>query len=344
MRVLLFEFVSGGGWWKIDPLGRPASSLLREGKTMLASLAADFAACAGCEVVLLQDRRVKQQVEIPGCETVVIRTPVELFRKLREYAPQVDYGVVVAPEFADHLYDWSVKWRLLGGQLLGCSELFIRVASSKIQTAARLSEFNVPVPNGLSISWPEDLPDDFPYPAILKPDDGAGSQGLLFVRTPRDGRVSRRVNSPLWRLERYCPGMPVSVSVMSGPAQTILLPACLQWLSDDKRFRYRGGMTPLAPELNERAHRLAQRVIDALPATHGYFGIDLILGDADDGRGDVVIEVNPRLTTSYVGLRTICHQNLAQAMLDLAQGRSCDLSFDDRRVQFTPDGQVVALS
>ena len=344
MRVLLFEFVSGGGWWKVDAMGRPSSSLLREGKTMLSSLASDFAAIEGCEVVLLQDRRVKQKVQLPGVETLVIRTPAELFRKLREYAPKVDYGVVIAPEFADHLYDWSVKWLLFGGKLLGCTENFIRVAGSKMQTAARLSEFNVPVPIGRSIDWPEDLPSDFDYPAILKPDDGAGSQGLLFVNEPRDGRVARRASAPLWRLEKFCPGMPVSVTVMRGSAQTILLPACLQWLSDDRRFRYRGGMTPLATSLNTRAHDLARRVIEAMPTTHGYFGIDMVLGSATDGSADYAIEVNPRLTTSYVGLRTICRQNLAAAMIDLAEGRTCDLSFDDRRVQFTPDGQVVALS
>ncbi len=344
MRIVLFEFVSGGGWWKIDPTGRPPPSLLREGKTMLSSLASDFSAIRGAHVTIFQDRRVKRKVELPGVETIVIDRPVELFRKCVALAPQVDYGLIIAPEIEGNLEDWAVKWGLLEGKLLSPSPEFIRITASKHQTAERLTAAGVPVPHGISLGWADKLPAVFPYPGVLKRDDGAGSDAVIYVQEPRDGRVKRRIAAADWRLERYCPGLAASVSVLAGPKHNVILPACLQWLSNDLKFRYQGGMTRLEKGLNARAHKLAAQVIAALPATIGYYGIDLILGDAPDGSSDFVIEVNPRMTTSYVGLRAICKQNLAQAMVAVARGESCDLTFEDRRVQFTTDGQIVQLS
>lgn len=344
MRVFLFEFVSGGGWWKVDPTARPPKSLLREGKTMLAALASDLAAIDGCEVIFLQDRRVRTPVEVPGAQRVTVTGPNDLFRRFRDLAPQTDFGVIIAPEFNGYLSDWAAKWRLLDGTLLGPSNEFMRLAESKSRTAEHLATFGLPVPQGRQLGWPEKLPPDFPLPAVLKPDDGAGSQGLIYIRERRDGAVRKRMNFSDWRLEQYCPGLPVSVAILAGSAGPVALPACLQWLTDDYRFRYQGGMTPIRADLNARAQRLALAVAAAMPPAIGYFGIDLILGEAADGSQDYVIEVNPRLTTSYVGLRAIARGNLAAAMLNIAAGRPGDLSFEDRRVQFTPDGQVVALS
>lgn len=344
MRIFLFEFVSGGGWWKVDPMGRPAPSLLREGKTMLQALATDFAALPDCEVIYLQDRRVKQQVEVPLAQKIVVAEPADLFRALQLYAPSVDYGVIIAPEFNEHLYDWTSKWTLLGGKLLSPGTDFIRIAASKSETAEHLAKAGVRVPRGVRLGWPDKLPKDFPLPAVLKPDDGAGSQGILYVAERSDGSIEKRMNTPEWRLEQYCPGLPASVALLGGPRGAVALPACLQWLSDDRTFQYRGGMTPIKDDLNTRARNLALAVAAAMPPAAGYFGVDLVLGDADDGSQDYVIEVNPRLTTSYVGLRAIARTNLAAAMLEVAAGKECDLTFDSRRVQFTPDGAVVALS
>ena len=74
-------------------------------------------------------------------------------------------------------------------------------------------------------------------------------------------------------------------------------------MSDDGRFVYLGGSLPLPHALASRATRLAQQAVAALPDPLGYVGVDLVLGADADGADDYVIEINPRLTTSYIGLR-----------------------------------------
>jgi predicted ATP-grasp superfamily ATP-dependent carboligase len=77
-----------------------------------------------------------------------------------------------------------------------------------------------------------------------------------------------------------------------------------------------------------------------MPEGRGYLGVDLLLGPADDGSQDYVIEVNPRLTTSYVGLRALSETNVARAMLDVAAGRAPVLAFRDEVIEFDADGTI----
>jgi predicted ATP-grasp superfamily ATP-dependent carboligase len=134
------------------------------------------------------------------------------------------------------------------------------------------------------------------------------------------------------RLERWCSGMAASVALLCGPTGVLPLAPCAQTLSDDGRLRYLGGWTPLSEPLRSRAEQLARRAAACLPTTVGYLGMDMVLGE--EPGSDVVIEINPRLTTSYLGLRRLARENLADAMLGLANGRQVELSFARGRVEF----------
>jgi predicted ATP-grasp superfamily ATP-dependent carboligase len=141
-------------------------------------------------------------------------------------------------------------------------------------------------------------------------------------------------------LEEYRPGRAASVAFICGACARQALPSCWQHQSTDGRFTYRGGSLIREAVLAGRATSLAMRAIESLPPALGYVGVDLVLGDAPDGSDDVAIEVNPRLTTSYVGLRAVIKQNLAQAMLVAAAGDDLQLTAADFGVEFSADGGV----
>ncbi|NIV10374.1 MAG: ATP-grasp domain-containing protein, partial [Aliifodinibius sp.] len=61
--------------------------------------------------------------------------------------------------------------------------------------------------------------------------------------------------------------------------------------------------------LLEEALETAQRTVELLRGLRGYVGVDMVLTNDEP----VVVEVNPRLTTSYIGLRKVINFNLAQA-------------------------------
>jgi predicted ATP-grasp superfamily ATP-dependent carboligase len=113
-------------------------------------------------------------------------------------------------------------------------------------------------------------------------------------------------------------GLAASVALLISPTQVIPLRPAWQHLSNDGRFRYEGGSLPLPEPLAIRAAALAQRMVAGTGGLQGFVGVDLVLGDS----GDFAIEINPRLTTSYVGLRQCCRQNLAEEMLHILRGES----------------------
>ena len=93
--------------------------------------------------------------------------------------------------------------------------------------------------------------------------------------------------------------------------------------------------------LAERAVRVALSAIDTVPGLFGYVGVDVVLSDACDW----VIEINPRLTTSYLGLRALAEDNLAEMMVRVARGENVEAPrWKDEVVRFSVDGINDAAS
>ena len=339
MQIFLYEFITGGGMWALG--GKPEGSLLTEGQAMLSAVV-DDALRIGLEPILIRDSRLGG--ELPsGCQVVEVANIAEHQEAFASFAAGADYTLLIAPEFES----WLLKLARLAvdaqANLLSPDPTFIALTSDKQATADRLQRLKVPVPHGTTLE-PFDKPPKTPYPAVLKPNDGAGSQSVRVVHKLTEAKKWMEASPPwTWRFEKLHPGTPASVSILRGLGEPIAMPPCRQNLSGDGGFLYLGGEAPLPEPLAERAMRLGLAAAHALPKTTGLFGIDLVLGDAEDGSQDVVIEVNPRLTTSYVGLRALCEQNLLQATIDAIEGREVVLSFRSERLEFDPDGTVRTL-
>ncbi len=340
MRIFLYEYLTGGGTLD-ERLGEmPSGSLLIEGTAMVAALAEDLAALPGIQVDLLRDARIHDPrlERLPAC---IVRDANEHRLAFSRMSAIADRVILIAPESEGILLDRYRCAEATGTRMFSPSSTLIEVVADKHRTAAVLHAAGIPVPQGCLLSPDDRLPLDVSYPAVLKPQFGAGS---CETRLLADVQAAIRYGRPAqtMRLERYHAGLAASVSVLCGAKQRLLLPAGRQLISADGSFRYLGGVVPLNQTVGHRAQRLADRVLDALPPAIGYVGIDLILGEDPDGGQDVVLEVNPRLTTSYLGLRRLCRDNLAAMMLAVAGGDSVHLHWCDEPVAFTADGRTWA--
>ena len=208
------------------------------------------------------------------------------------------------------------------------------MASDKHRTAEHLRANGVPAPRGVVLAPDQPFPVGFSFPAVLKPIDGAGSQDVQLVRFA-DQAVTRR---GAMRLEEFQPGMAASVALLCGPRGIVPLVPCRQHLSDDGRFTYLGGSLPLSPPLAARATRLGVAAVRTLSSPLGYIGVDVVLGDDPAGTQDSVIEINPRLTTSYVGLREASRTNLAAGILAVADGRAWEPRWHEKSIAFAVNG------
>ena len=337
MHIFVYEWATGGGL--VEEPGALPGSLVREGAAMIGALAADLVKISSCQVSALRDPRILQ-LALPRCKVIDVISRSSHRDEFELLAAEAEATILIAPEFDGILLAAARRVLDHGGRLLSPSAEFIGVASNKQRTCEFLTTAGVPVPHGMVIEPDEPLPEDFDFPAVLKPIDGAGSQDVYVVSGPHDSPPAYA-----WprRLEHYVPGLAASVALLCGPHSRIALTPCRQRISDDGRLRYLGGELPLPAGLAERAAGLAERALAALPPTTGYVGVDLILGRDPHGDEDVVIEVNPRLTTSYVGLRAAARSNLAEAMWLISQGQVPSVDFDTRPLEFYPAGNVSFL-
>lgn len=325
-RIFVYEFLSvyGDGSESVTA----DSSLEREGAAMLGALARDFRRIPGMEVIC-SDRSISPE-----------RERSEFERR----AADSDYTIVIAPEFGQFLVTRVIWASYTPTRLLGPTPEGVRATADKLDLARHWHTCGVPTPRTTLLS-PESPHYQFRCPVVLKHPQGAGSNMIYRCETRGEFDTS------LWACvaehgvdpiaQDYVPGRPVSVAFLIGPNQMVPLVPTFQRLSDDGRFKYLGGELPIPPALAERAVRLGRRAVECVPGLAGYVGVDLVLGDAADGTEDYAIEINPRLTTSYVGLRALADFNIAQVMLDVFEGHSVgELRWKAGRVRFGPDGRV----
>ena len=313
MRIFLYECISAGGLGSEVP-----ASLRREGWGMLAAIVADFQRLSDVEIVTLLDKTLPSDVG-----HVCHRIPTEdEWPRFREIAGECDYTLVIAPEFDDLLEIRSQAVLDAGSELLGSHPDAIRLTADKLATADFWQQRGVRHPRTDSVDLVTFAA--FPGPWVMKPRFGAGSQATFLIRNRGDelnawAPAFHECPDEEFMVQPYVRGQAASVALLMSPTQSIPLLPARQHLSRDGRFRYQGGSLPLPKLLAERAIQLALKAVAGIEGLRGYVGVDLILGDTGE---DYAIEINPRLTTSYLGLRQLCQQNLADLILRLAQGET----------------------
>jgi predicted ATP-grasp superfamily ATP-dependent carboligase len=315
------------------------TSLQTEGRAMLAAVLADLARIPGVRPVTLL---AGDGAEVPAGVLVRGAGPGEEPAVFRDLARACPFILVIAPECDDLLWQ-RCRWvEEAGGQLLGPASTAVARTSDKLELARRLSSAGVPTPPCEPVSSGR-----VSFPVVCKPRHGAGSQATFLVRDPEElAGCLARARAEGWEgeliLQPFVPGSPASVAFLLGPRQEMALAPAVQRLSPDGRFRYRGGRVPLPAGPAARAVGLARQAVRAVAGLRGYVGVDLVLGAADDGSDDRVIEINPRLTTSYVGLRALAVGNLMATLLRVVGGDVVpEVEWRAGVVEFAPDGTIT---
>jgi len=319
--------------------GTATASLRAEGWAMLSAILSDLAAVDG---VTVETMLAEDHAPIPFAARRI--TPRDEERVFRDLAASADYTLVIAPEFNDLLYR-RCRWvEECGGHLLGPGSEGVRLTGDKLALARHLDACGVPTPKTVPLAEVLTGTAEISFPVVCKPRQGAGSLATYLLQGPDDlHNLPRDARGGTdFIVQPFVAGAPASVAFLLGPRRCLALPPAAQRLSGDGRFRYLGGHAPLSPALAERAQRVARSAVETLPALRGYVGVDVVLGAAPDGSADQIIEINPRLTTSYVGLRVLARTNLAATMLSLVGGENPpELCWHQKTVAWSADGTIA---
>ena len=339
MRVFVYEYASGGG---LALRGVPAS-LAREGAAMRAALVADLSAL-GHQIVTTADARRRPDLP-PGVEIVDLPADDRARNRVLDRAIRaVDAVWLIAPETDRCLERLAARVERQHRTLLGPGADAIRHASDKARLPRRLAALGLRHPTTRTLGRgvdPARVAEAIGYPIVLKPARGAGSHGVRVAARPgelrqaaaparratRDGRVI---------MQEHVRGAAASVSLLAdGRGGTVALAVNSQTLGSS--FSYRGGRTPFDHPLAPRAAAAALAVCQSLEGLRGYVGVDVIVTDTDV----VVIEVNPRVTTAYLGIRAAVDGNVAALALSACAGRLPSAPLVSRRVHFSSAGRIL---
>ncbi len=330
MRIFVGEFVCGGGLAGTELEAIPPG-LSSEGAAMLRAIVSDLSEVA--ETVAAVDPR--QISTLDGAKTVEVDAEQSLWTQWVRAAGDCDAALIVAPESGGILAKAVAMLRAGGVEVIAGSGDFLRVAGDKLLTAKLLHSAGVAHPLYMGSGerrFERKLRGCERF--VVKPRDGCGTQEIQLFDSFAEAEAELTEDLIL---QGWVPGLPVSIALVASGSQQTYLPAVRQNIAIDT-CEYAGGCGPLGKDDQRRAMALASRAISAMPPTaRGFVGLDLVLGRRPSE--DCVIEINARLTTSYVGLRKMIAGNLAARLFDLETGPVvCNAAADS--VRWSPDGRV----
>ena len=203
-----------------------------------------------------------------------------------------DCGLVIAPD--ELLYEYT---RMLeeGTVNLGSSPASVKLCADKRITSQKLNEYDIPTPKVY-----ESPPLKHAKKYVVKPIQGCASEGIFITEDflIKDDNLTTE----------FVEGDHLSVSLIVG-GNALPLTINRQIIEFSDEVKYIGGVVPYEAFAKEEIIDVAIRSAVAL-GCKGYVGVDIVSGDEH-----YVVDVNPRPTTSILGIRRVMREEIADLIL-----------------------------
>lgn len=247
-------------------------------------------------------------------------------REFTEALATVDLVWLIAPETNGVLLELSELCYAShdkGALFLGCGFDATLIGTSKTLCFEALQEakiYTLPVYAGedLVAGKHKELTSENISTWVAKPEDGAGCDGIELFDSMRDltdwiKQDDRYLN---YLAQPYQAGVAASFSMLCRNGKAWLLSCNKQHIvRDGNQFQLSGITINGMVAYWQRFETIARKIAKMLPDALGYVGVDVIV-DTEHDHKIYVIEINPRLTTSYVGLEQALDYNPAKLILD----------------------------
>ncbi|MDB4743476.1 ATP-grasp domain-containing protein [Planctomicrobium sp.] len=345
MRLLIFEDICGAGY-RCDFILPPElpdefhKLLVIEGAAMMKAVVEDFSQLplsvsdSPLEIITHWDRRggIIPFEGKQGIEVVQVDSSRSGQRAWNQSLKTCDTVLFIAPEYQGRAYNMQLEVLQNECSSLNSLPSAIRLCSDKLEFFRHLQEHNIAtIPTFSSF---EKLSNS--QYVVAKQRDGVGSMSVEKMLFKNAERHSHKPGSYQLIWQPFVAGETCSVGcfINSKTGHLTVLPTARQFLSNDGHFKYEGGEIPAANVDQQAVKEMATQVAHSIEGLHGYFGIDFIVGE---DQKPIVVELNPRITTSYVGYRAMTSQNLAELFFNDVDEE--DIEWQNH-VRFEPNGKV----
>ena len=281
---------------------------------MFTTLLKDLLEIEGIELWTTRDRRLQVPEYLLQFSNLNIKTVEEyhdLDAVLLKIINQCDAVWPIAPETGNLLESLCERVEGAGKHLLSSSSKAVKIAGNKLKTYHCLKKHSIPAVTTYDLSV---APDFGGGKWVLKPVDGVGCEGVRLIGN--DEEFKQYAVSSAYIIQPYVEGNTISLSCLFKQNRAWLICRNGQKVEQtDGQFFLRECAVNIGHG-RERYQALISQIAQAFPGLWGYVGIDMIETD----HGDQVLEINPRLTTSYAGIHKATGVNIAKNVLELLQG------------------------
>lgn len=269
----------------------------------------DFAQIPNIEILMTCDQRLVAPVE--AHQVRMIDLTKDVWALWRQCIAASDAVLLIAPETGAVLESLTKLAEGLNKVVLGSKASAVKLTGDKWLTYQYLISHNILT---LDTYLANDLPNPMQGPYISKSRDGAGCNDMAYFDDFQLLQAWLKGREHTHIVQRFQEGDPTSFSMLSKNGKAYLLTCNRQNIQiAGQKVSYHGGVMNGIDHHREVFNTIAQEIAQAMPDLAGYVGVDLIVHQDEY----FVLEVNPRLTTSYVALQQACGCNPAQMILDL---------------------------
>lgn len=256
---------------------------------MLRTMVNEFSE-AGFEVIAPFNKKLRPLVGWLDADVFFSRDGLD---EALRYKP--DAALVIAPEKGGELERITSRLKRKGVAVLGAHEGAIRTSADKWLTYLALKG-RVPQPR----TWRR--PPRAKGQILAKPVDGVGCQGIRPFTPDIEGMGMI--------FQEFVDGLHASSCLLRRDGEGVALSVNRQEIITQGGFEYVGGEIPLRHELSEKCAEIALRSAKLL-GLRGFCGVDLVVSDSP-----YFIELNPRVTTSFIALAQVLQANLGELLVD----------------------------
>jgi len=315
MRLLVFEYITGGGF---NNQSLPAS-LLQEAYLMRNALLDDISAISKIELLILQDERVEKNSSINCLNPTYLLVSQEdnLAQLLEAKRPAYDAVWLIAPETDGVLAKWCQFFAQQGKELATCAQQAVEICQDKYATTKRLQQEFIPVVPSYLFSSSGKIEAN----SVLKVNDSVGCDQVYLLESEQQWcHLSSRLDAEKqYILQPYIIGKNLSLSCLFYRGKAYFICCNEQHVKiHAMQFILIACTVNVQPEKRQQYQLLCQQIAEAIPGLFGFVGIDFIQTETG---GDFILEINPRLTTSYAGIKLALGLNIAECVLEMLNGK-----------------------
>lgn len=290
------------------------------------ALLRDLAALHRFDITVMVDERLS--LSAPTLKNIKIKINENFHKVFKKALKTTDYVWLIAPETDGTLLTLSELVYESNAILIGCGYDATLIGTSKSLSFEALTLANI---HTLPVFAGEDLMQQAHFDEALalnppkwvaKPEDGAGCEGIRLFDTLHELRDWLKQDNQYlhYFAQPFQAGITASFCMLCRNGKAWLLSCNQQQIACvGNTFKLTGITLNAMHAYEKRFETIARKIANMLPDALGYVGVDVIVDT--ESNTIFVIDINPRLTTSYVGLHEALAINPAQLIVDCVLNR-----------------------